>query len=56
MAKVIVQIARRQWKCEKCGKVIEKGDTYKKISSIYGTTNIRCDASECDFSAEETEA
>lgn len=43
MAKVqLIKHARKEWKCRKCGKVIEKGQPYYKAEINFGPTIVRC--------------
>lgn len=42
MAKSTKQKARKEYKCNKCGAVINKGDEYYKIEAMYQSTKYRC--------------
>ena len=43
MAKIeYIKKARKQWKCNKCGCTIEKGDSYFKAEINFGPTIVRC--------------
>lgn len=43
MGKVIfVKAARKEWKCSKCGKTIEKGSSYYKGEINFGPTIVAC--------------
>lgn len=43
MAKSYYQKARKEYKCSKCGKVINPGDHYYKIEEMYRATRYRCE-------------
>ena len=42
MAKVSSQKANKEYKCSKCGAVINKGDNYYKIIARFSSPKIRC--------------
>jgi len=42
MAKIENPVARKEYKCSKCGKVIKKGDQYRKGTPFRRTPIIRC--------------
>lgn len=42
MAKLQTQKSNKEYKCSKCGEVINKGDIYHKIVERFSTPKIRC--------------
>ena len=49
MARVTTQVARKEYKCGKCGETIHKGEKYKKAKLRYSPTMFRCMKFECRF-------
>lgn len=43
MAKCYEQKSRKEYKCGKCGRIINKGDKYFKIVEAFSHTRIRCE-------------
>jgi len=49
MAKITKQKARKQYECGRCGRIIEKGEEYRKTTPRYSPKKIRCSDSGCYF-------
>ena len=52
MGKIYTQVARKEYVCTKCGKAIEKKETYKKLVAMYSKPRLAC--SNCNFKRSET--